>query len=328
MRQIRGSSLCWCGSARKFKRCHGDQRSLRRPALEPGRVTPMRDVPAQIIRPGYVVGERPSVSPSYQILTGPALERMRVAARVAAEVLEEVGRAVAPGITTEHLDAVAHQAYLSRGAYPSTLGYKSFPKSVCTSVNEVICHGIPDDRPLREGDIVNVDITAYIRGMHGDTSATFPVGKVSPAAQSLVEITRRAMLAGVAAVAPGRPLWMIGAAIEPMAHEHGLGVVTEYGGHGIGEVFHAAPHINHVAVERDRTLMEPGMTFTIEPMLTTGSPSARIWDDGWTVSALDGLPSAQFEHTVIVTDTGVEILTLTAAGTSPAGNLDALLSTT
>lgn len=260
-------------------------------------------------------------SPELQIHSGDSLERLRIACWVAAEVLEEVGRAVAPGVTTDELDRIAHEAYVSRGAYPSTLGYKGFPKSVCTSVNEIICHGIPDDRPLASGDIVNVDVTAFTEGMHGDTSATFAVGEVDPSAFALIEITRRAMLAGVAAVAPGRPQRVIGEAIEPLALEHGLGVVSEYGGHGIGSVFHAAPHINHTIEARDHLALQPGMTFTIEPMLTTGSPNSRIWSDNWTVAASDGLPSAQFEHTVIVTETGVEILTLTRAGSSPAGTL-------
>lgn len=321
MKQLRGSSPCWCGSDRKFKRCHGDQRRLRRPAVSLGRVGPPRDVPNSITRPSYLLGDSPTVSPDLQIHSGASLERLRIACRVAAEVLEEVGRAVVPGITTDELDRIAHDAYLERGAYPSTLGYKGFSKSICTSVNEIICHGIPDDRPLVSGDIVNVDVTAFIEGMHGDTSATFAVGEVDPAAQGLIDITRMALLAGVAAVGPGKPQRTIGEAIEPLALKHGLEVVSEYGGHGIGTVFHAAPHINHTIEERDHLLLQPGMTFTIEPMLNTGSRSSRIWSDNWTVAATDGLPSAQFEHTVIVTQSGVEILTLTRAGTSPAGTL-------
>jgi methionyl aminopeptidase len=321
MNRLRGSAPCWCGSGRKFKRCHGDQRRLRRPPVTMGTVSPRNEVPPEIVRPAYALGSQPSVSSRVEVHSGASLERLRVACRVAAEVLEAVGEAVKPGVTTDELDRIAHDVYLSRGAYPSTLGYKGFPKSICTSVNEVICHGIPDDRRLVKGDIVNVDVTAYIEGMHGDTSATFPVGEVDAPHAALIEITREAMLAGVAAVGPGKPLGVIGAAIEPIAHAHGLGVVYEYGGHGIGTVFHAAPHINHFIGERDLTPFEPGMTFTIEPMLTTGSPNSHIWTDGWTVAADDLLPSAQFEHTVIVTESGSEILTLTGAGTSPAGTL-------
>jgi methionyl aminopeptidase len=287
-----------------------------------GAVSPTRDVPSTIIRPSYVLGSQPSVSPHFEFHSGATLERLRTACRVAAEVLETVGEAVKPGVTTDELDRIAHEAYLSRGAYPSTLGYKGFPKSICTSVNEIICHGIPDDRRLVKGDVVNVDVTAFIEGMHGDTSATFAVGEVDAPAAALIEVTREAMLAGVAAVAPGKPLKVIGHAIQPIAHAHGLGVVYEYGGHGIGTVFHAAPHINHFFEERDHMLLEPGMTFTIEPMLTTGSPHSQIWSDEWTVAAVDLLPSAQFEHTVAVTETGAEILTLTGRVTSPAGTLD------
>lgn len=286
-----------------------------------GAVSPKREVPAAIVRPAYVLGPQPFVSPTVEVHSGASLERLRVACRVAAEVLEEVGDAVKPGVTTDELDRIAHEAYLSRGAYPSTLGYKDFPKSICTSVNEIICHGVPDDRRLVKGDIVNVDVTAYIEGMHGDTSATFAVGEVDAPAAALIEVTREAMLAGVGAVAPGKPLRVIGEAIQPLAHAHGLGVVYEYGGHGIGTVFHAAPHINHFVEERDHVLFEEGMTFTIEPMLTTGSPSSHIWSDEWTVAADDLLPSAQFEHTVVVTESGSEILTLTSRGTSPAGLL-------
>ena len=321
MNRLRGSTPCWCGSGRKFKRCHGDQRRLRRSPVFKGRVSPMREVPPEIVRPEYLLGVPPSVSTTVQTHSGSSLERLRVACRVAAEVLETVGAAVRPGVTTEELDQIAHEAYVSRGSYPSTLGYKGFPKSICTSVNEVICHGIPDDRPLARGDVVNVDVTAYIEGMHGDTSATFAVGELDFPAQALLDVTRESMLAGVKGVLPGRPLSAIGEAIEPLASAHGLGVVREYGGHGIGTVFHAAPHINHFIDDRDRMVLQPGMTFTIEPMLTSGLPASHIWDDGWTVVADDLLPSAQFEHTVIVTETGSEILTLTGSGRSPAGIL-------
>ncbi|HYN98717.1 MAG TPA: type I methionyl aminopeptidase [Actinomycetota bacterium] len=322
MNRLRASAPCWCGSQRKFKRCHGDQRAMRLRPVQPGRVSPVLPVPPGVTPPDYVVGSLPVTSPAFQFHSGESLDRLRVACRVAAEVLETVGREVRPGVTTDFLDQVAHEAYISRGAYPSTLTYKGYPKAICTSVNEVICHGIPDDRPLSEGDIVNVDVTAYIAGMHGDTSATFPVGLVDPTLQALIDVTRQATLRGIAAVAPGRPLNAIGKAIEPCAFAHGFGVVVDYGGHGIGSVFHAAPHVNHTVHDWDTTQLEPGMTFTVEPMITAGSPNHHMWSDGWTVVANDLLPTAQFEHTVIVTETGVEILTLTAEGDSPAGRLD------
>lgn len=321
MNRLRGNAPCWCGSGRKFKRCHGDQRAMRRRPVQPGTVAPLLAVPPSITRPDYVTGQLPVTSSSFQIHSGESLERLRVACRVAAEVLETVGREVAPGVTTDYLDQVAHEAFISRGAYPSTLTYKGYPKSICTSVNEVICHGIPDDRPLQEGDIVNVDVTGYVGGMHGDTSATFGVGEISPSLQALIDVTREATLLGIAAVAPGRTLNSIGAAIQPYAFAHGFGVVVDYGGHGIGSVFHAAPHVNHTVHDWDTTPFEPGMTFTVEPMITAGSPNHHMWSDGWTVAANDLLPTAQFEHTVIVTDAAVEILTLTAEGSSPAGTL-------
>lgn len=277
-----------------------------------------RPVPDHIRRPGYVDGVRSDPS-RLQIHDDVALERLRRACRVAADVLIEVGRAVAPGVTTDELDAIAHEAYLARGAYPSTLGYGTYVKSICTSVNDVICHGIPDARELVEGDIVNVDVTAFSNGMHGDTSAMFAVGgadALDAATGALVAATFDATMAAIAAVRPGGHLRDIGRAVEAVAHHHGLGVVADYGGHGIGDVFHAAPHVAHVARAAEDVRFVPGMTFTIEPMLTAGSPAHQLWDDDWTVTTTDGLPSAQFEHTVVVTDHGAEILTIGSDGTT------------
>ena len=202
------------------------------------------------------------------------------------------------------------------GAYPSTVGYRGFRASVCTSVNEVACHGIPDGRALVEGDIVNIDVTAFIGGVHGDTSATFAVGEIADAVEALVRTTCEVTLAGVAAVAPGRQFRAIGQAIEPLAADRGFGVISMYGGHGIGTVFHAAPHVHHVDEPSATVEMVPGMAFTIEPMLTAGTTRLRQWSDGWTEVTTDGLPSAQFEHTVVVTADGVEVLTVDADGVS------------
>lgn len=324
MNRRRSNDLCWCGRGRKFKRCHGEHQRFRRPPVRPGVVSPMRTVPEGIARPPYVALGRPSGPAGVQRHHGADLARLRHACRVAAEVLGTTGAAVAAGVTTDELDEVAHDTYVRLGAYPSTLGYKGYPKSICTSVNEVVCHGIPDDRPLVEGDIVNVDVTAYVDGMHGDTSATFTVGEVDAPTAALVELTRTATLLGIAAVRPGEQLSAIGEAIEPFAAEHGLEVVRDWGGHGIGAVFHAAPHVNH-AIERARTIrLDPGITFTVEPMLNAGTHRHHLWDDEWTVVTDDLLPSAQFEHTVIVTETGVEILTLTETGHSPVGHLATL----
>ncbi len=238
---------------------------------------------------------------------------MRTAGRLAADALVEVGRHVLPGVSTDALDAVGHEFLCDHGAYPSTLGYRGFPKSLCTSVNEVICHGIPDSTVLAEGDICNVDITAYIGGVHGDTNATFLVGEVAEDARLLVERTREALARGIAAVAPGRPVNVIGRVIESYARRFGYGVVRDFTGHGIGTTFHSGLVIPHFDDPRADLTMEVGMTFTIEPMLTLGTYDYRIWDDGWTVVTADGRLTAQFEHTLVVTPTGAEILTLPSA---------------
>lgn len=329
MQRLRSNDKCWCGSGRKHKRCHGDVRMLQRDPVEPGRVSPKRAVPETIARPDYVTAGSVTTLTGLQVHDDESLDRMRVACRVAAEVLLRAGAAVAPGVSTDEIDVIAHETYLELGAYPSTLGYgghRDYPKSVCTSVNGVVCHGVPDDRPLREGDIVNVDVTAFVEGMHGDTSATFCVGEVDDATRGLVDTTRDATLLGIAAVRPGEPLRRIAEAIEPFAASRGYGVVREYGGHGIGETFHAAPHVNHCIVAEDTLPFQVGMTFTVEPMLTTGVATYRQGDDGWTEHLVDSMPSAQFEHTVVVTPQGAEILTLNAEGRTAAGTLEDLAS--
>lgn len=284
----------------------------------------MLDVPDTIARPDYVTTGEIATSTDPQILAGDALACMRHACLVAAEVLLRTGAAVGPGVTTDELDAIAHEAYIDFGAYPSTLGYRGYPKSICSSVNGVVCHGIPDSRPLQDGDIVNIDVTAYIDGMHGDTSATFAVGHLDEPTAALVATTKEATLRGIAAVRPGQPLQRVADAIEAFAHSRGFGVIREYGGHGIGATFHAAPHVYHHRVSTDRFVVQPGMTFTVEPMLTSGIPEFTRAPDGWTEHTDDDLPTAQFEHTVLVTETGAEVLTLTGQGHSEAGTLDDL----
>ena len=298
--------------------------AARREPVVRGHVGRQRTVAASIARPPYIVTGRIPRQRSFEILLGADLVAMRAACRVAAEVLVEAGRAVAPGVTTAELDEVAHQAYVSRGAYPSTLGYRGFTRSVCTSVNEVACHGIPDSRPLLEGDIVNIDVTAYLDGFHGDTSATFCVGEVDEDVRALIDATRDATLAGIRAVRRGGELRAIGRAVESVAFPRGHGIVSEYGGHGIGRVFHAAPHVHHTDAPQETIVLEPGMCFTVEPMLTAGDSRLVQWDDGWTEVTRDGLPSAQFEHTVVVTEIGAEILTVTADGTSAVEATDLL----
>lgn len=301
---------CWCGSGRKYKRCHkGSEGSVR-----PGRISPMRSVPPHIPRPPYAdTGEPPDVDEPL-VKTPATIERMRRAGRAAADVLREAGAAVRPGITTDEIDALTHEAYIRRGGYPSTLNYHGYPKSLCTSVNEVICHGIPDDRELRDGDIVNLDVTIFLDGVHGDTNATFLVGDVDEESRRLVRVTRECLERGIEAVRPGEPFSAIGKAIEEHAVAHGYGVVRAFVGHGIGEQFHNGLHVPHYYEPRLTLRMEPGMTFTIEPMITLGDWRHKLWEDGWTAVTADGRRSAQFEHTVLVTDDGVEILTLPTSG--------------
>ncbi|HZO66462.1 MAG TPA: type I methionyl aminopeptidase [Kribbellaceae bacterium] len=278
--------------------------------LTPGTISPRRDVPRSIPRPEYV--DKPAPSPyEGSFVTEPdALERMRVAGKLAAQALAAVGDAIAPGVTTDELDAVGHDFLVSQGAYPSTLGYRGYPKSLCTSVNEVICHGIPDDRRLNDGDIVNIDITAYLDGVHGDTNATFLVGDVDEQSRLLVERTREALNRGIRAVKPGRQVSIIGRVIEAYAKRFGYGVVRDFTGHGISTSFHSGLIIPHYDDERFDTVIETGMTFTIEPMLTLGTWDYDLWPDGWTAVTKDGSRTAQFEHTLVVTDTGAEVLTL------------------
>jgi methionyl aminopeptidase len=302
---LKSNDPCWCGSGRKYKRCH--QASQQR--VLPGLVSPKRPVPDTIARPDYADGGRPVMVDEPMIKSAALVDRMRVAGRVAAEVLTTTADALKVGLTTDELDAICHQATLDRGAYPSPLNYHGYPKSVCTSVNEVICHGIPDSRPLSDGDIVNLDVTVYLDGVHGDTNATFGVGEVDAASQRLIVVTRECLELGIAAVQPGRPISDIGRAIQRHAEGAGFGVVRNYCGHGIGEVFHSRPQIPHYYEPSASTVMEPGMTFTIEPMITLGTWRHVAWDDGWTAVTADGRRTAQFEHTVLVTETGVEVLT-------------------
>lgn len=282
-----------------------------RSALVPGTVSPRRAVPSTIARPEYVGRSGPAPWRGSNVLDDETVERVRVAARIAAQALQEVGRHVEPGVTTDALYAIGHEFLLDHGAYPSTLGYRGFPKSLCTSVNEVICHGIPDSTVVEDGDIVNIDVTAYVGGVHGDNNATFLAGDVDEESRLLVERTRESLDRAIKAVKPGREVNVIGRVIEKYAARFGYGVVRDYTGHGVGPAFHTGLVIPHYdAAPLYDTLIEPGMVFTIEPMLNLGTPDWLMWDDDWTVVTADGRRSAQFEHTLLVTDTGAEILTL------------------
>ncbi|MBR7837715.1 type I methionyl aminopeptidase [Actinospica durhamensis] len=278
--------------------------------LVPGTISPTRHVPSRIARPEYVGKAQPSRYTGSDVQTPETIEKMRIAGRIAAQALVEVGHAVKPGVTTDELDRVGHEFLCDHGAYPSTLGYRGYPKSLCTSVNEVICHGIPDSTVLTEGDIVNIDITAFIDGVHGDTNATYEVGEVDETAHQLVERTRESLNRAIKTVRPGRELSVIGRVIEAYAARFGYGVVRLFTGHGISTAFHSGLIVPHYDDPRANRVLEPGMTFTIEPMLTLGTIEHRMWADGWTAVTADGKLTAQFEHTLVVTDDGVEILTL------------------
>jgi methionyl aminopeptidase len=279
--------------------------------LIPGRISPKLDVPASIPRPEYVGKATPSKFTGSNIKTPEQIEKIRHSGKIAAQAIELVGRNAKPGITTDELDKIAHNFLIENGAYPSTLGYRGYPKSICSSLNEVICHGIPDDTVLEDGDILNIDITAYIDGFHGDSNQTFLVGEVKPEVADLVERTREALARGIAVVAPGRSVNLIGRAIESYAKRFNYGVVRDFTGHGIGEAFHSGliiPHYDSAPKYSDE--MQVGMVFTIEPMLTLGTYQWDMWSDGWTVVTKDKSITAQFEHTLVVTETGADILTL------------------
>ena len=287
-----------------------------RESITKGVVSPWRDVPAAISRPEYVGRARAARWSGGDVHDAETLERIRISARIAAQALAEVGRHVVPGVTTDELDRIGHEFVLDHGAYPSTLGYPGaagrppFPKALCTSVNEVICHGIPDSTVVDEGDIVKVDITAFANGMHGDNCGSFIAGEGSEQARTLVEVTREAMMRGISAARPGREVNVIGRVIEKYAARHGFESVRSYTGHGVGPAFHTGlviPHYDAAPAHAD--VIEPGMVFTVEPMLCAGSQANHEWDDGWTVVTDDGSWVAQFEHTIHITDDGPEVLT-------------------
>ena len=280
------------------------------PAVAPGVISARRPVPTSIPRPEYVGQAAPSPFIGDEVKDSETIEKMRVASKLAAQARELVGSHVAPGVTTDELDRVGHEFLCDNGAYPSTLGYRGFPKSLCSSVNEVVCHGIPDSTVVRDGDIVNIDITAFLNGVHGDTNATFFAGEPDDESRLLVERTREALERGIKAVKPGRRINIIGRVIEAYAKRFGYGVVREFTGHGIGTHFHSGLVVPHYDNPNYDDEIRVGMTFTIEPMLNLGTHEWNMWDDDWTVVTKDLRRSAQFEHTLLVTATGAEVLTL------------------
>lgn len=279
--------------------------------LVPGVFPASRTVPASITRPPYVGLKTPPPYVGDNTYTEDEIVKIRAAGRIASRALDAVGAAVASGVTTAELDRIGHEAVVGAGAYPSTLGYRGYRASTCTSVNEVICHGIPDDTVLREGDIVNVDITAYLDGFHGDTNRTFRVGEVAEEVDLLIERTHEAMMRGIKAAKPGREVNVIGRVIETYAKRFGYGVVRDFTGHGVGSSFHSGliiPHYDSAPQYSD--VIVPGMVFTVEPMLTLGTHEWEMWDDDWTVTTRDKSITAQFEHTIVVRENGFELLTV------------------
>ncbi|KAL6068376.1 Methionine aminopeptidase 1 [Balamuthia mandrillaris] len=282
--------------------------------LRPGTVTPMRTVPPEIPRPDYAetgvpLSERQRAGNAIVIHNAEEIEIMREVCRMAREVLDNAAKMVAPGVTTEEIDKAIHEDIISRGAYPSPLNYRGFPKSCCTSINEAICHGIPDSRPLENGDIVNIDVTVYYKGFHGDINETYFVGEVSDTAKRLVQATYECLEEAIKMVKPGRLYRDIGGAITKQASKYGFQVVRTYCGHGVGRLFHTAPNVPHYARNKAVGVMKPGHIFTIEPMINEGTWKDTLWPDDWTATTRDGKLSAQFEHTMLVTEDGVEVLT-------------------
>lgn len=278
-------------------------------AVKPYPISPARAVPAAIPRPAYVGQDRPERYTGSHVQTAETIEKIRVAGRIAAQAMAAGGAIAAPGVTTDEIDQVIHDFLIDNGAYPSTLGYRGFPKACCTSVNEVICHGIPDARPLADGDLLKIDVTAFRDGVHGDNCATYLVGDVDPESRLLAERTQEAMNRGIRAVRPGRAINVIGRVIEAYAKRFGYGVVRDYTGHGVHSAFHSGLVIPHYDAPSYDQVMEVGMTFTIEPMLAMGDYRSQVWEDGWTVVTNDGSRVAQFEQTLVVTSSGAEVLT-------------------
>lgn len=279
--------------------------------LTPGKPTPIRTVPDSIERPEYAWKDEVQENIGEPLIqTAETIEKMREASRIAANALEAAGAAVAPGVTTDEIDRIAHEYMLDHGAYPSTLGYRGFEKSCCTSLNEIVCHGIPDTTVIQDGDICNIDVTAYKNGVHGDTNATFLAGDVAEENRLLVERTKEATMRGIRAAKPGREINVIGRVIESYAKRFGYNVVTDFTGHGVGTTFHNGLVVLHYDSDAYTDILEPGMTLTVEPMINIGSLDYDIWDDGWTVQNRDGEYTAQFEHTILITVDGNEILTI------------------
>ncbi|KAG0690273.1 Methionine aminopeptidase 1 [Pichia californica] len=286
-----------------------------------------REVPNDIIKPDYAIDGTPiselknDRTNKIKVLNDDEISKMREVCKLGREIIDLAGEAVKPGITTDEIDKIVHNATIERGGYPSPLNYFNYPKSVCTSVNEVICHGIPDKRKLQDGDIINIDVSFYKFGFHADLNETYYVGekaKLNPDLVRLVETTRESLDLAIAAIKPGVPIREFGNIIQKHADENNVSVVRTYCGHGVGSLFHSQPEVPHYAKNKAIGICKPGICFTIEPMLNLGTYRDVMWPDGWTSTTADGKASAQFEHTLLVTEDGVEVLTARTA-TSPGG---------
>jgi len=289
-----------------------------RGTIRPGKVSPRRPVPTHIARPDYADTGVPTSEiagrNTTEVLGPKEIEAMRTVCKLAREILDIAGATAKVGVTTDEIDRVVHEATIARNAYPSPLNYREFPKSCCTSVNEIICHGIPDSRPLQDGDIVNVDISAYYGGFHADLNETFLIGNVDEKGQLLVKTTHEALNAAISIVKPGVMYREVGDVISRIVHKKGFSVVRAYVGHGVGRLFHCAPNVPHYARNKAVGVMKAGHVFTIEPMINEGGWEDITWPDDWTSSTADGKRSAQFEHTLLVTETGCEVLTARTKG--------------
>ncbi len=286
-RRLSRNDPCWCGSGKKYKKCHMNSDLEKDVALGRG------------IKP----------APGVIIKTASQIEGIRKASKLTRDVLDVVEQEIKAGMTTSEIDDIVHEYTISHGGIPATLNYNGFPKSVCTSLNNVICHGIPDKTILKDGDIINVDCTSIIDGFYGDASRMFMIGNVSAEAEKLVRVSKECLDIGIDQVKPYADIGEIGFAIEQHAKKHGFSIVRDYGGHGIGIRFHEEPHVHHYGSRKKGIILLPNMVFTIEPMVNAGRYSTRLLSDGWTVITADGSLSAQWEHTVLVTDDCVEILT-------------------
>eukprot|EP01090_Pellita_catalonica_P014964 TRINITY_DN392_c0_g1_i1.p1 TRINITY_DN392_c0_g1~~TRINITY_DN392_c0_g1_i1.p1 ORF type:complete len:413 (-),score=60.06 TRINITY_DN392_c0_g1_i1:44-1249(-) len=289
--------------------------------MRPYTLSPKRHVPPEIGRPDYAddpdgepKGEREAKAARIKVHNAEEIQGVREACILGRKILDLAGTMIQPGITTDAIDKACHKAIIKAGAYPSPLNYRGFPKSICTSINEVICHGIPDSRRLEEGDIVNVDVCVYLNGYHADLNETFFVGKCSEEAQKLVQVTYESLQQAIEACKPGMLYRDIGGVITKHVHQNGFSVVKAYCGHGVGNLLHTVPNVPHYQRNKAVGTMAPGHIFTIEPMINVGTWRDVLWPDNWTSTTKDGKLSAQFEHTLLITETGVEVLTARTKG--------------